>query len=345
MNNNLRHFLVSHPFLLKKIFFIKRTMVSKKFNHEVFERQNTNLFNIDLLSEDMIFCPFDYVVDNHAYGINATLKSYSGLDVSFECNSVFMEHGVYFGDYVSTDLAFYKNVPKIITFSETRVNHLRESGCNKTIYPIGPYIQYANNLKSDEENACIKKKYGRILLCFPPHSVAGVNSDFSKMEYILEIKKIAKHYDSVFINLYYLDAQKPDVVQFYQSNNFHIVTAGHKNDINFLNRLRTIIELADMTMSNAVGTHVGYCIALNKPHYIYPQETKRWYGNAKDEKHFAANIRQESSVVYQQETSEVKNSFSVYNTSILNNQLEVVKKYWGPLSPVSQKDINTLLLT
>lgn len=47
-----------------------------------------------------------------------------------------------------------------------------------------------------------------------------------------------------------------------------MTTAGHQLDINFLNRLKTIILLSDYTCSNSIGTHTGYCVYLGKPHLV-----------------------------------------------------------------------------
>jgi hypothetical protein len=47
-----------------------------------------------------------------------------------------------------------------------------------------------------------------------------------------------------------------------------VTTAGHQLDINFLNRLKTIILLSDYTCSNSIGTHTGYCVYLGKPHLV-----------------------------------------------------------------------------
>lgn len=58
----------------------------------------------------------------------------------------------------------------------------------------------------------------------------------------------------------------------YMDNGFTIVTAGYQSDFRFLKRLKTFIKLSDFTMSNAVGTHVGYCVVLDKPHYIFSQK-------------------------------------------------------------------------
>ena len=68
--------------------------------------------------------------------------------------------------------------------------------------------------------------------------------------------------------MYYLDELKNGFASAYEKAGFKVTTAGHQLDINFLNRLKTIISLADYTCSNSVGTHTGYCTYLGIPHLI-----------------------------------------------------------------------------
>ena len=55
----------------------------------------------------------------------------------------------------------------------------------------------------------------------------------------------------------------------YLEHGFECVTAGHIYDPFFLSRLKSIIDLATITTSNEIGTHIGYCIFMGKPHYFY----------------------------------------------------------------------------
>ena len=68
-----------------------------------------------------------------------------------------------------------------------------------------------------------------------------------------------------------------------------VVTAGYIMDPLFLSRLKSIIQLSDLTMSNNVGTHLGYCIYLNKPHWIVRQKI----GNTShNQKHLERELNQ-----------------------------------------------------
>lgn len=55
---------------------------------------------------------------------------------------------------------------------------------------------------------------------------------------------------------------------------FSIVCSGNRFDPRFLSRQRDLIELSDMAMSNDLGTHIGYIVALNGPHYMFKQKVE-----------------------------------------------------------------------
>ena len=104
---------------------------------------------------------------------------------------------------------------------------------------------------------------GRTLLVFPSHGIIGVTATFNNDEFIEEIERVRKDFDTVLISLYWTVVLNPDLVASYEALGYKIVTSGHRFDLNFLSRQRSFIELADYTMSNNLGTHVGYCIHLN----------------------------------------------------------------------------------
>ena len=55
----------------------------------------------------------------------------------------------------------------------------------------------------------------------------------------------------------------------FSAKGYKIVTAGHIYDPQFLCRLKSIFLLADVAMGNALGTNIGYSIAMGVPYYFY----------------------------------------------------------------------------
>ena len=341
MNNNLRHFLLRSNFLLSFLYFTKRCVYEKKFFREIERRKSLCLFDVDELSKPLSICPIDYCPDNNMYGLSAILKEYCGLPLSKPIKAC-IEHGLYFGDYVSKDEKYYPKSLKIVTFSNYREEKIKKTSCKRDIFLIGPYIKYAHSLLSEDEISKIKQQYGRILLVFPLHSIVGADNNFNFKELINEIFRQKARFDSIWICVYYLDLLKIDIIDEYRRNGFKIVTCGHKYDLNFMNRQRTLIELSAGTMSNDVGTHVGYSIALNKPHYIYRQEVETCYANEVIKKKHADNIIQETSSVYKNEREEVYKAFSSDDFVITSAQQNLIEKYWGSLTPLSPNILQSL---
>ncbi len=116
----------------------------------------------------------------------------------------------------------------------------------------------------------------------------------------------------------------------YENKGYIIVSAGHRdNNDYFLDRLKTIIELSDMTISNSLGTHVGYCVFLGKPHHIYSQEIKIEADSVQD-----FNIEMNSrgtdfEKYYSFEKMSFNRLFSQYKEQITKEQINLCNKYWG----------------
>lgn len=198
------------------------------------------------------------------------------------------------------------------------------------VHYLSPYIYYARSLLSYGRLRKIKRKLRKTLLVFPLHSVNNreymiydVNAFIGQIE---DVQK-AHGYDSVLVCMYWCDIlmhrNEP-----YQKKGWKIVTAGHRLDTNFLRRLRSIFSLADMVVTNGVGTHVGYAICMKKPVYILDlpsrdtvfEVNKNNYGEA-----FARELVLESRISEQ----EIKQPFLQYSENITQEQISVVKKYWG----------------
>ena len=137
---------------------------------------------------------------------------------------------------------------------------------------------------------------------------------------------------------------RKNLIDSYKAQGFKIVTCGHKYDLNFMNRQRTLFELADASMSNDIGTHVGYSIALNKPHYIYKQKIETFYDNGAIEKKHTDNITQESSSSYLNAREEIYKAFNLSNLIITDKQIKVIEKYWGNIHPLSLEEIRSVIL-
>lgn len=317
-----------------------RIINKNKFILQIEKRKNISLFEYQELAKPIPFYPIEKVKDSNYYGYAAALKKYTGLkSLPFS-----IEHGLYIGSYIPK-ATYYKTIKSIITFSENRKNHLREGGIVKKIVTIGPYIHYAEPLLDEQSFQKLKRELGKVLLVFPSHSSLEELSKSDLQSFILELKHLSKGFDTVLICMYYIDILNDNGCKSYIDAGFKIVTAGNIFDVNFIRRLKSIISLADFTVANSIGTHLGYCIYMEKPHYIYNQKVD--YVSSKDSNVVVSSSRIRNTnqlITLDQERDEINGHFSEISLTISDSQRKCVDKYWG-ISSIKSKDVLCKLLT
>ena len=215
-------------------------------------------------------------------------------------------------------------IKKVYTYGELRkisieeylkINHLK-----RKIITVGPYIKYADFFKSKEELMQIKQQYGKILLVFPSHGIDTVKSQYDINEFINAINDVKDNFDTVFISLHWVDVIE-GLDALYKQYGFITVTSGSASDPWFLNRHKDLIFLSDHTMSNNLGSYIGYSICMGKPHYLYKQETN-YVNKTSGEEIKIAKSHYEALDKFQQH-------FSTFSPEITKEQIELVEQYWG----------------
>lgn len=342
MMHGVRHFIIEHDWLLCLVRGVYRFINRKSFEKRIHENIRTDIFDIETLARDIPFYPVDKVIDNNYYGISYSLKQYSGIPY-FKSLDATIEHGLFLGNLVRKDDRLY-HVHNILTLGEFRKNVLTEKQINKNIIQIGTYIYYASLILSDKELLQLKTKLGKVLLVFPSHSTKGIDAEYDVDALIKEIETRKSNFDNVLICLFWRDVNAKKVVECYKKKGYLLTCAGHFYDINFLSRLRTIISLADMTMSNSVGTHIGYCICLNKPHYVYNQLIRKKATNDKVLQHNQPQRTEEEWISAEKNIEKIYTYFSEYRDSISEEQKYIVDEYWGISSYLSPKEIYDKLM-
>lgn len=301
---------------------IKRPLKWLYYQYFCIRNRRIDYFNYKKLSKEVkpyAWPLYSAIVGNACYGNKRILKYALGKSFHNDC---MIEHGLYFAEYVLSDECTIPCIDTIYTYSDYRRNSIlkRFKGCfSKEIITVGPYIQYAKNFKTELELKEIKDKFGKILLVFPSHDYPGNGVSFDEKDFISVIEEMSSKYDSVFVSMSGYDISQ-NHHKVYLNKGYTIVSSGTRFDPYFLNRQRDLIELADMTMSNSVGTHVGYCICLNRPHYIYNQEISST-GLLAEEK--------TNQDIRSREYSEIKKVFSSRTEAITQEQIDIVKHYWG----------------
>jgi hypothetical protein len=338
LNFYAKKVLVRRIFIIKLINFFFRKKNEVKYGKMLKKKREAGLFNIDILHAEMPYPGFEYVIDNNMYGIGRTLRRYSNHHESIDA---YIEHGVFFGTHLQLDQLHW-GVSKYITLSNTRKDFL---GLNtkRKVLSIGPYIHYANSILSNTDFKNIKSDLGKTLLVFPSHSTSTLQTNYSHKAFIEKILDIKSKFQckSVMVCLYWLDCHNIELVKAYQKAGFRLSCAGHKWDIDFLDRLKSIILLSDLTVSNDVGTHLGYCIHLGKPHFIIDSVRLESKNDAGKEA-----LKMERGIDREREICEVKSAFDYCKNSsyedISQLQQEIANKYWGT-HLVKDKDALSIL--
>ena len=86
-------------------------------------------------------------------------------------------------------------------------------------------------------------------------------------------------------------------------------------------RLKSIIKTSDITMANAIGTHLGYCIYLNKPHYLFKQSITHEHTNEFDGNLVNEGVTREK---FSNNVTNIIKLFSQYNENITKEQYEFI---------------------
>ena len=266
---------------------------------------------------------------NSFYGVSHWLKRYSGYEGKI-CACI--EHGVYFGSYVNPKEGLESGLPAVITFGQMRKRHLVKVS-PLWIVPIGPYIQYAEPFYSAKDTEEIKARFGKTLLVFPQHSCLESNVGYDAKSFFSKIEAIRgrQSIDTVIVNIYYRDLNEKIKI-FCKQHGYIISCAGHQTDPMFLSRLKSVIQLSDYTVSSTVGTHVGYCVSMNKPHAVLNSLNLATDGEDAC-----------SSPEKQHDFKILEEAFQEKADGITSKQIRLCNYYWGNDISLSRKEMHSML--
>jgi hypothetical protein len=302
--------------------FIKSVIIYKHYSRKL---KNVDYFEYKTLADPRFIEPkfFNCV---HHYGHHKVIAKFKGKPFNFLTE--YSEHGIAFlSEPETAPYLGYVNRPlirKVYTYGALRKTAIEEyakkNHLTRKVIAIGPYIKYVDFFKSEEERMRIKQKYGKILLVFPSHGIDTIKSQYDVDAFINAINAVKHHFDTVFVSLHWVDiVNGKDAL--YKAHGFTIVTSGSAADPRFLNRHKDLISLSDHTMSNNLGTYIGYSICMGRPHYLYPQETT-YIIKESNTKLIHPASQYEALAKFQQ-------CFSTFSPEITPEQIALVEQYWG----------------
>lgn len=132
------------------------------------------------------------------------------------------------------------------------------------VFSVGPYIQYAKGIYSDDKVNGIKKIYGKTLTVFLPHSIETVSRKYRKEDFIDDvIEQYGKNFDTILLSVYWADMLEP-VVDYAELKGMKIVTSGFRFDSVFNKRLKSLFDITDAVVGGDFGTHYNYAYHFGK---------------------------------------------------------------------------------
>lgn len=290
--------------------------------------------NIDIkIQED-----FDLIKENKSYGHYNVIRNFCEFN---EQSYLEIEHGLFFGGHI-IPYERKNKCPGIITFSDYRFKYLRKE-IKKPVIRIGPYIHYASNLYTDKFISHIKNILGKTLVVFPIHSMLFCYYKYNEKEYINYIKDfcLKNNFKTVLICMHYNDITLGND-EVYKKEGFNIVTCGNADETTlFLNKLKTTINFSDYTMSNGLGTHIGYCIYMNKPLVLFKQnidivEITEFYDRE-------ANRGEGYNNLIKKEKQTFFKVFEDTQKNITDEQYDLCNLYWGFEHIKSKEEMHFIL--
>lgn len=200
-------------------------------------------------------------------------------------------------------------------------------------YIIGPYIHYASPFFNKDDQQQLKKKLGKVLLVFPAHTYEDSSASYTRKDYVnAVINQFGNNFDTILVSAYWNDVDD-ELFDLFEKSGAHIVSSGLRSDIHFIQRLKHLITLSDAVTGNALGTHIGYSVYLNKPFIFFE-------GNQSVQIKEPSCYTEISSVDFSQTgkksiVDEVKDVFSLNEQSLrTQKKLNFYEKYWGGSSAI-----------
>lgn len=303
-----------------------KTVSYKKFYEYIKQRAYYSIYEVEKLAEPL---PFNVKSNeiwgwNDFYGTAENYKKYIGYPSDYKLKFI-IDHAVYFYDgYVNME-EYEINLPSHIVTSEY-AKKIFEKHTDKLLFPTGLHIYYADDYYNEIQFEEEKKRLGKNLLVFPFHSSDCLLCEWEPEKFIKEILKTKEkgNFNSVTICFYFAEIQR-NFHKNFEGYGFNFVTAGHILDVKFLSRLKTIIKLSDVTMSNAVGSHIFYSIGLDKPHYLVNEKNVKFHNTANCEEKDTQQ-KSEDEVFNHKIFDEYERIFKDYRETLTDEQIKLKEK-------------------
>lgn len=293
---------------------------------EISARRNLPLTDVARLSEEMKYGGMRYLVEGESepayYGDFYQLQKYAKMQIhNFSPKCMNIQHGI-LCDLLEFEYTKLNNINFV--WSPKIKQLFQEYTENPHFYAIGSPFFYVESMLSKKEIESERKRLGKNLLAFPSHSVYYADVQYDARGFISLLKEQQKKFDSVRVCIYWRDYQR-GLAKVYEEAGFECVCCGHIYDPFFLERQRALLEIADATISNAVGSYVGHSVYLDKPHWMIPEKFE-----FKDLDNKGFGKRESDFMNASPNYQQLREAFADNSEyRITQAHRDVVDKYWG----------------
>lgn len=291
--------------------------------------------NIEELAADRPLSTAEVHVQNDFYGHASLLKRFAGLHESYILRAA-LEHGGVFRENYVWDTDLEAALPAVLVRGKYRFADWKHRS-SKAVFSVGPMIQYAPPFLDKRAVQQVRKQFGKILLHFPDHSTHHVQANYDTAHVIQLLEQERANVDTVVVCMFWKDVLLGRASA-YKEAGFEVACAGHMYDTQFLSRLRSLIELADLTSSNRVGNQVGYSVLLGKPHKLFQVDVE--LVKESDAPVFFTSIDEYDNAPI---VKEITNAFRTNEWGLTPTQRQAVEKYWCPDELLDQRELLTLI--
>lgn len=143
----------------------------------------------------------------------------------------------------------------------------------KPVFCIGCYLHYVKPYYSEEKEKQIKSKFGKVLLVIASHNLETQECQYDDEKFVDFVMNYATEnkFDTVLVSVYFSDINL-DMYNNFRKRGAVLVSAGFREDPNFIHRLKSIFSLADLVLTNAIGSPVGFSKYMGKPYLLVQEE-------------------------------------------------------------------------
>ena len=318
---------------------IMEKITAYNFIIDLNRRSNLPLQSLDALSEDYSFEDIKSISSDNDepnyYGSFWVLQRYAGFSLmNLPPRDFSVQHGII---YEMMEWMYNKRDLRNFVWSDKVADMFREQMGAVRVYAVGAPFLYAESILSETEIANERKRLGRNLLAFPMHSTHYIKKEYDPSPFLKTLESQKSRFDTVRVCLYWKDIQN-GMTSIYRNAGFECVCCGHMFDQYFLSRQKSLLEIADATISNAVGSHIGYSISMGKPHCLKLDEFELHDLEGNEGAEEMALIKRSKN--YNDIVEAFKDNESYV---IFESQRRIVDEYWGTSCKMPKEKLNELL--